>query len=158
MIEAVDPTRATAPTVAPVDERAARRTLLDQIGRLEAQLAELASQAWPCGPLAATAPTGRRTRRGPRLLGIGELERVRDELAARVQDGRRQLADRRASEQASRELIADMRRDPASHRWTRVCHHDIGEPGCRDYRVVPRWGIVGALANWWRVKVSSGCP
>src|SRR5439155_132046 len=26
------------------------------------------------------------------------------------------------------------------------------------FEVRPAWGPVGALMNWWRVKVSSGCP
>ena len=35
---------------------------------------------------------------------------------------------------------------------------DIGEPGCHDWHVRPRFGLLGMLAGWWRVVVSSGCP
>ena len=34
----------------------------------------------------------------------------------------------------------------------------LGEPGCVSYHVKPRLGIIGMLAGWWHVKVSSGCP
>jgi hypothetical protein len=48
--------------------------------------------------------------------------------------------------------------DPAGHRWEIVTTEDTGDPGCRNWRVVPRFGPLGAIMGWWRVKVSSGCP
>ena len=45
--------------------------------------------------------------------------------------------------------------DPASHRWEVVTS---GDPGCTDWRVLPRYEPLGAILGWWRVKVSSGCP
>ena len=48
--------------------------------------------------------------------------------------------------------------DPARHRFARVTNADVGEPGCRDWHVRPRFGLLGMLAGWWRVVVSSGCP
>jgi hypothetical protein len=39
-----------------------------------------------------------------------------------------------------------------------VTNADVGEPGCRDWHVRPRFGLLGMLAGWWRVVVSSGCP
>ena len=39
-----------------------------------------------------------------------------------------------------------------------MSNEDIGEPGCKNWHVVPRLGIVGMLAGWWHVKISSGCP
>ena len=48
--------------------------------------------------------------------------------------------------------------DPAAHRWERVTHEDIGEPGCRQCHARPRMGLLGLLMNWWRVIISSGCP
>jgi hypothetical protein len=48
--------------------------------------------------------------------------------------------------------------DPGAHRWVRVSNADIGEPGCKTWHVVPRLGLVGMLAGWWHVKISSGCP
>ena len=48
--------------------------------------------------------------------------------------------------------------DPASHKWIRVYNDDIGEPGCKNWHAKPRWGPLGLLMGWWRVKISSGCP
>ena len=47
---------------------------------------------------------------------------------------------------------------PEEHRWARVRNEDIGERGCTTYRVQPRFGLLGMLMNWWRVRISSGCP
>jgi B3/4 domain len=52
------------------DERPARRSLHDQIGRLEAELGQLFCSAWPRKDLMPT-PAGAR-RGGPRLLGLGD--------------------------------------------------------------------------------------
>lgn len=137
------------------DERPGRRALQGQIERLERDLASLRAASWPRQviELGVDRPSGR-----PRLRDLGELEQIRDALAARVEDARRDLRDRHAVEDANRRLIRDMLRDPQSHRWVRVGNADIGEPGCHHWHVVPRWGLVGMLANWWRVKISSGCP
>jgi hypothetical protein len=51
-----------------------------------------------------------------------------------------------------------MTEDPTAYKWIRVSNEDIGEPGCRHWHSRPRWGILGMILNWWRVKVSSGCP
>ena len=51
-----------------------------------------------------------------------------------------------------------MRADPAAHRWERVDSAELGEPGCRHWQVRPRLGLIGMLAGWWHVKLSSGCP
>jgi hypothetical protein len=51
-----------------------------------------------------------------------------------------------------------MLNDPAQHRWEMVDSDATGDPGCKNWRVVPAWGPVGAIMGWWRVKVSSGCP
>ena len=48
--------------------------------------------------------------------------------------------------------------EPERHKWVRVSNEDIGEPGCKHWHVRPRWGVLGMLMNWWRVKISSGCP
>jgi hypothetical protein len=140
--------------VAP-DERPARRALHAQIERLELDLARMFASAWPRQGLGSGAggPSAR-----PRIRDLGELERIRDTLAARVEDARRDLRERHAAEDANRRLIEDMLSRPEDHRWVRVANSDIGEPGCHHWHVVPRWGPVGMFANWWRVKISSGCP
>jgi len=139
---------------AEVDEAAARRTLRAQVARLEAQLARLAAQASPRDGI--DWATGRRG--GPRLLGVGELERLRDDLAERVHEVRGVLAARAEREAHQRDLLERMLRDPARHRFARVAQADIGEPGCGVWQVRPRLGLIGMLMGWWQVKVSSGCP
>jgi hypothetical protein len=136
-------------------ERAARRTLRAQIARLERELGTTLLAAFPHvgEPAAVLAPV-----RGPRLLGLGELERVRDDLAERLRAARVVVAQRAALEAGSRALLEEMLRDPARHRWVRLPVADLGERGCGAYHVRPRLGVVGMLMGWWHVKLSSGCP
>ena len=141
------------PTTLP-DERAARRSLLGQIAKLEEELSQLFCSIWPRQGFEWSVAS----RGGPRLLPLAELEELRDELADRVQHVRSSLSDRTYHEEQNRRLIEEMLLDPERHKWVRVGHEDIGEPGCRHWHVRPRWGLVGMLANWWRVVVSSGCP
>jgi hypothetical protein len=138
-----------------VAERAARRSLREQIDRLERQLADAFVTAFPMGGLAQPpAPAGAE----PRLLDLGELEVVRDELAERLREARATIA-RRADEQAeSRLLLERMLLEPGRYRFARVACRDLGEPGCGAWQVRPRLGLVGMLMGWWQVKLSSGCP
>ena len=48
--------------------------------------------------------------------------------------------------------------DPAGHRWEVISAAETGEEGCTTWQAGPRFGPLGALMNWWRVKVSGGCP
>ena len=138
------------------DEHRARRDLRAQIGRLEAALGRLRSESFPRQGFALRI-TARASEPG-RVLGLDELERIRDSMIDAVLAGRAELGRRRLLAADYRELIEEMERDPAAHRWERVSNLDIGEPGCRHWHSRPRWGILGALLGWWRVKVSSGCP
>jgi hypothetical protein len=131
-----------------VDERAARRDMRDQIARLEHELARGLLDAFPRreparGGRSASAQAG------PRLLTLGQLEAIRDELADRVESLRANPAQRR---------LEQMLLEPERHRWETVTSADLGEPGCRHWQVRPRLGLVGMLMGWWRVKISSGCP
>jgi hypothetical protein len=136
------------------DEHASRADLRRQIAALELELGRLFGSAFPRQGIDFTVPgLG-----GPRLLSVDELERVRDGLAARVEDVRLRLNDVGYVEQKNRELIEAMLADPASHKWVRVYNADIGEPGCKNWHAKPKWGPVGLLIGWWRVKISSGCP
>ena len=136
------------------DEHASRADLRRQIAALELELARLFGSAFPRQGIDFSVPgLG-----GPRLLSVDELERVRDGLAARVQDVRLRLNDVGYVEQKNRELIQAMFADPASHKWVRVYNADIGEPGCKNWHAKPQWGPLGLLMGWWRVKISSGCP
>jgi hypothetical protein len=131
-----------------VDERAARRDLRDQIGRLERQLATALVESFP----RREPPRDGRSasaQAGPRLLGLGQLERIRDELADRVESLRGNPAAER---------LEQMRLAPERHRWEIVTSEDLGEPGCNVWQVRPRLGLVGMLMGWWQVKLSSGCP
>src|SRR4029079_1929526 len=98
------------------DERAARRSLLAQVSHLEAELASLFCSTWPRKGFAWDVPG----RGGPRLLSMAELEELRDDLAARVQNGRRALSDRTYAEEGNRQLIEEMIIDTAATRGTRV--------------------------------------
>jgi hypothetical protein len=136
------------------DERAARRALRRQIARLERELADAFVTAYPMGGL----PHPSATFGEPRLLGLGELERVRDDLAARVAAARATIA-RRADEQAEKRLVLErMLLAPADYRFTRISCRELGEPGCGVWQVRPRLGLIGMLMGWWQVKLSSGCP
>jgi hypothetical protein len=137
-----------------VDELAARRSLREQIARLERELAHSFTAAYPRTGIDWSVPS----RGGPRLLGLGELEALRDELAERLHLARNALEARAASEREARLLIERMLLEPARYKWVRVTNEDIGEPGCRQWHVRPRLGLVGMLMGWWRVKISSGCP
>jgi hypothetical protein len=148
----------SAPVAAPVDERAARRTLRTQIARLERELGEAVFAAFPYVRepellAGAAAPV-----RGPRMLGLGELERVRDELAERVRRARVVVAQRAELEADSRALLEEMLRDPKAYRHVTLPLSDLGAPGCGAYQVKPRLGIVGRCLGWWQIKLSSGCP
>ena len=71
----------------------------------------------------------------------------------------RDAVDARLLRQAeARMLLERMLADPPSHRWRRISHEQLGEPGCKHFHVRPRLGPVGLLMGWWRVKISSGCP
>ena len=136
------------------DERPARRSLLDQVARLEQELGQIFCSTWPRKGLDWDVPA----RGGPRLLALAELEQLRDDLAERVQRARQALSDRTYVEEQNRRLIEEMLLEPERHKWIRVANEDIGEPGCKHWHVRPRWGVLGMLMNWWRVRISSGCP
>jgi hypothetical protein len=130
------------------DERAARRDLRDQIARLERELARSLADAFPRREPARDARSAS-AQAGPRLLTLGQLECIRDELAGRIEA----LRSNRGAERLEQMLLA-----PERHRWEKVTSADLGEPGCRVWQVRPRLGLIGMLMGWWRVKISSGCP
>ena len=136
------------------DERAARRSLREQIAKLERELGDVLVSAYPRTGIDVSV----RARGGPRLLSLGELERVRDALAGRLRGARAALAERTAVEEENRRLIERMMLAPARHKFVRVSREDIGERGCGHWEVRPRLGLVGMLMGWWQVKLSSGCP
>lgn len=138
-----------------IDERDARRQLRRQVARLEAELAAIFRDAFghvevPHRVEAIAAQ--------PRLLDLGELETVRDNLADRVSEARQALAARSRVEGENRELVEKMLAAPQDFKWVRVSREDLGLPGCGHWHSKPRLGPIGMLMGWWRVKISSGCP
>jgi hypothetical protein len=136
------------------DDRTSRADLRRQIAAMELELARLFTYAFPRQGIEFRVAGAA----GPRVLSVDELERVRDSLAARIQDVKACLHDQAHVETKNRELIERMTADPESYRWIRVSNADIGEPGCKHWHARPRWGPLGMLMGWWRVKISSGCP
>jgi hypothetical protein len=141
--------------VTDADERAARRTLRDQIARLEARLADTVATAFG---MRDEVPFEVMGAHGPRVLGIAELERVRDDLAARLGDVRRGLTQRGLEQERARVRLERMLLAPGEHKFARIAAAELGEGGCGVYQVRPRLGLIGMLAGWWHVKLSSGCP
>jgi len=139
-------------TAAPEDRLLARRELRRQIARLEAELAGYADTK------AAHSAAPRRLGNVPRVADIAELERTRDRLLDQLRDARAEVERRGRQEARARRRVEDMVREPERHKWEWVSSEETGEPGCKEFRVVPRFGPVGAAMGWWRVKVSGGCP
>jgi len=146
---------AGAPLVVDGDELAARRSLRTQIARLERELSHAFVTAFPMGGLADHPGEARRD---PRLLDLGELERVRDGLAERLHTARLTIAERADLQAANRAYLERMLLEPGKHRFARIACRDVGEPGCGVWQVRPRLGLIGMLMGWWQVKLSSGCP
>jgi len=138
-----------------VDERPARVELRRQVGRLERELAGLLAEGFGRVTVdyrvAAVAAA-------PRVLDLGELEQLRDELAERVADARVTLREQAEVEAQNRDLLRQMIASPADFKWAIVTRDDLGLPSCGAWHSRPRLGPIGMLMGWWRVKVSSGCP
>jgi DNA-binding transcriptional regulator YhcF (GntR family) len=140
---------ATAPRT-DEEERSARDALRGQIARLEAQLAAY--------PETRSAEGATRVHAVPRIATLDELEAVRDDLLGQLKRAQAAAEERGERQGAARRWREEALADPSSHRWESVSNEDLGEPGCGGVAVRPRWGPVGALIDWWRVKISSGCP
>ena len=140
---------------------AARAQLRAQIATLEVQLSDalIACLPYADGSAAAPAPTtvGARSR-GRRILDLGDLERVRDELATRLSAARAEQGRRGERSARARVRLEAMRLEPRRHRFERVTCVELGEGRCGAWQVRPRLGMLGMLMGWWELKLSSGCP
>ncbi len=143
---------------APADGLAARRAFRSQIARLERELATTLT-------LTVTDTVVQPDRQRPRhragtahLLSLGELETTRDALLVKLDGARTAAATRSATQERARQQLERMLADPPRHKFVRVWSSDLGEPGCGAWEVRPRLGLIGMLAGWWEVKLSSGCP
>jgi hypothetical protein len=137
-----------------VDHVAARRSLREQIARLERQLAEALVTAFPHDHLDVTVGG----HDGPRVLDLGALEAQRDALDARLRTARAVLTERGRRIEQNRILLERMLLEPHRHKYVTLPAAEVGERGCGAYHVRPRLGIIGMLLGWWHVKLSSGCP
>jgi hypothetical protein len=136
------------------EEREARRALRIQIARLERALADAFVSAFPTLALEVSVPAAG----GPRVLTLGELESLRDALIERLAQARATLAEHHDAQARNRELLEQVRLEPGRYKYFRIASADLGEGGCGEWHVRPRLGLVGMLAGWWQVKLSSGCP
>ncbi|NMO91988.1 hypothetical protein [Actinomycetospora sp. TBRC 11914] len=136
---------------------AARRGLREQVTALHEELRQALQASWAPETLAAAGGAAG-TGDVARLLDLGELETVRDGLLASLGRVREAAARRAEAQERARALLDAMYADPAAHRGVRLTTDDLGLPGCCRWQVRPVLGVVGRLAGWWRVRVSSGCP
>jgi len=135
-------------------ERAARRSLRAQVARLERECSAIVADGFPhLGAHGCGLPS-----QGPSLLTLGQLERLRDQLAGRLQELRRRAAERAERECRARELLEAMKLEPARYKFVRLPVADLGQGTCGVWEVRPRLGLIGMLAGWWQLKLSSGCP
>jgi hypothetical protein len=158
----------------PTGELGARRALRMQIARMERELSGIVADRFPhisatpalgSGVLVGSGVLGpgeahaqETALAGPCLLNLAELERMRDRLAGRVQELSRLASERDEHERLARELLKRMELEPGRYKFVRLPVRDLGQGGCGVWEVRPRLGLVGMLAGWWQVKLSSGCP
>ena len=146
----------TLPEPRTLDRGAAKRELRRQIAKLERELADTFVTAFPRRGIDVRGLG--HAGGGPRMLGVAELERIWDGLALKLSDGVPSSPPRRRRGGEPGPAGAQLIADPQAYPWVRISNEDVGERGCGHYHSRPRWGILGMLVGWWRVKVSSGCP
>jgi hypothetical protein len=146
----------TRPSERSNGEREARRALRAQVDRLERELSAIVAERFPFIPAAADARAEEPA--GPSLLGLDQLERTRDRLAGRLQELRRLACRRDQHERLAHGLLEQMKLEPARFKHVRLPVRDLGQGGCGVWHVRPRLGLIGMLAGWWQLKLSSGCP
>jgi hypothetical protein len=148
-------------------ERAARQSLRAQVAKLEHELSGIVSRGFPhISPSSVgwvgeanvpSSPAGAGWA-APRLLSLAELERTRDRLVACIRRAQAQAGERAELELRSRDLLERMQLEPGRYKFVRLRVADLGERGCGVWEVRPRLGLIGMLAGWWQLKLSSGCP
>jgi DNA-binding transcriptional regulator YhcF (GntR family) len=154
-IEGVDlpgQARAPLPDLERGDEASTRTELRRQIARLEEELSGYARE------LRRGDPGHPLLQAKPRVADVSELERTRDALLEQIAQVRDKQARKGRRQSRARRQVEAMAREPEEHKWQWVSNEETGDPGCKTWHVTPRYGPVGALMGWWRVKVSSGCP
>jgi hypothetical protein len=137
------------------DEREARKSLRGQIARLERECSRVLAEGFPyiAAPAGANMPG-----QCPHLLSFAELEQLRDRLVGQRHELHHQAAEHTEHVRRSRELLEQMQLEPGRHKFMRLPVANLGQGGCGAWEVRPRLGLIGMLAGWWHVKLSSGCP
>lgn len=131
-----------------------RHEFYAQIAELERELTNAVAKLEPSRrPRPSKAAATR-----PHLLSSEELESVRDELVARIGVAEDLIARQAARRSGARALLKRMSDVPADFRWATVTTKDLGTKECRAWQSVPVLGPIGMLGNWWRIRMSSGCP
>jgi hypothetical protein len=147
------------PSAGAAAERAARESLRAQVAKLERELSGIVAG---CFPHVSSAPVLDPARppgwAGPHLLSLAELERLRDRLVVRVRGAQRQAVRQAELVRRSRDLLERMKEEPGRYKFVRLPVTALGERGCGVWEVRPRLGLIGMLAGWWELKLSSGCP
>lgn len=146
--------------------RAARRSLRSQIARLEQRLSELVAAGFPRvaasrperSAKAAAGSAGADRRAVPRMLSVEELERRRDWLVTQVWEAEQERELIAERERQACRLLQRMREEPRAYKFARLPVTELGGRGCGVWQVRPRLGLIGMLAGWWELKLSSGCP
>jgi hypothetical protein len=137
------------------DERQARRSLREQIARLERASSRVVAEGFPY----ITAPAGTNVPEPcPHLPSFAELERLRDRLVWQRHELHHQAAEHAEHVHRSRKLLEQMQLEPSRYKFMRLPVANLGQGGCGAWEVRPRLGLIGMLAGWWHVKLSSGCP
>jgi hypothetical protein len=145
------------PASSAAPELAARRSLRAQIARLEQRLSSTLVTAFEAGLDPTLEPAADPTV-SARLLDLGELEQLRDELVRRLDRARAGFPEHAAAESERRVLLERILERPDQYSFTRLQLRGPGERNCGVYQVRPRHGLIGMLRGWWQVKLSSGCP
>jgi hypothetical protein len=148
-------------------ERAARQSLRAQVAKLEHELSGIVARGFPhispdgagwVGEADVSSTSKGAGWAGPRLLSLAELERTRDRLVACIRLAQAQAGERAELELRARDLLERMQLEPGRYKFVRLRVADLGERGCGVWEVRPRLGLIGMLAGWWQLKLSSGCP
>ena len=133
---------------------AGRHGLYEQIAHLERELTSMVAKLEPSRrPRPSKAEPTR-----PHLLSNVELERTRDELITRIGLAEDLIERQTAGRSGARALLKRMSEMPAAFPWATVSTKDLGTKECRAWQSVPVLGPIGMLGNWWRIRMSSGCP
>src|SRR5581483_7190620 len=66
--------------------------------------------------------------------------------------------ERAVHELRAQEQLERMKLEPGRYKFAKLPVRELGEGGCGVWEVRPRFGLVGMLAGWWELKLSSGCP